>query len=168
MNLSPLISETEARAISRLPVYGNDEFHAILNLVADAVVHRASRVASGNLGLRLSFPEDPDSTLPRTGEQVFTSFSPDNPASDSSSNAGEADCARTPSDDPAPVSHLHAGDSDVSVHHPDEPAPVSSDDTSTNTPPTAGDSTQDEPAATSLDTLPKQQSGGNPAPHFFI
>lgn len=61
----------------------------------------------------------------------------------------------------------YAGGSGFQGFFPDEPAPVSSDDTSTNTPPTAGDSTQDEPAATSLDTLPKQQSGGNPAPHFF-
>lgn len=61
----------------------------------------------------------------------------------------------------------HAGDSGFQGFSPDEPAPVSNEQTSTDTPPTAGDSTQDEPAATSLDTLPKQQSGGNPAPHFF-
>ena len=103
MNLSPLISGTEARAISRLPVYGNDEFHAILNLVAGAVVHRASRVASGNLGLRLSFPEDPDSTLPRTGEQVFTSFSPDEPVRPSSGPQHAGDSCLGLHDDPAPI-----------------------------------------------------------------
>ena len=129
MNLSPLISETEARAISRLPVYGNDEFHAILNLVADAVVHRASRVASGNLGLRLSFPEDPDSTLPRTGEQVFTSFSPDEPVRPSSDpqHAGDSGLDAVSTDDPAPISSTtpHAGDSEVRSPSADDPAPIS-------------------------------------------
>lgn len=100
-----LITDAEFEAILSAigAIDDYDQSVELMKMTVELGVHRASRVVSGNLGLRLSFPENPDSTLQRTWEQVFTSFSPDEPV--------------RPSSDPQ-----HAGDSCLGLH--DDPAPI--------------------------------------------
>jgi hypothetical protein len=125
-----LITDAEFEAILSAigAIDDYDQSVELMKMTVELGVHRASRVVSGNLGLRLSFPENPDSTLQRTGEQVFTSFSPDEPVRPSSDpqHAGDSGLDAVSTDDPAPISSTtpHAGDSEVRSPSADDPAPI--------------------------------------------
>jgi hypothetical protein len=125
-----LITDAEFEAILSAigAIDDYDQSVELMKMTVELGIHRASRVVSGNLGLRLSFPENPDSTLQRTGEQVFTSFSPDEPVRPSSDpqHAGDSGLDAVSTDDPAPISSTtpHAGDSEVRSPSADDPAPI--------------------------------------------